>query len=61
MRPLSKVNDSLLNAAWCRIKPVDEEGKSRSPEKMSELVHEAHQANTKKALKALKVHAPALL
>ncbi|KAL3157883.1 hypothetical protein ABBQ32_012294 [Trebouxia sp. C0010 RCD-2024] len=38
-----------------RVNPVDEEGKTRSPEKMTELVHEAHQAHTRKALKALKV------
>ena len=44
--------------AWCRINPVDEEGKTRSPEKMSELVHESHQAHTRKALKALKVPHP---
>ena len=44
--------------AWCRINPVDEEGKTRSPEKMSELVHESHQANTRKALQALKVPHP---
>ena len=37
------------------MNPVDEEGKARSPEKMTELVHDAHQANTKKALKGLKV------
>lgn len=42
----------------CRVNPVDEEGKTRSPEKMTELVHEAHQAHTRKALKALKVLTP---
>ena len=38
-----------------RINPTDEEGKSRTPEKMTELVQEAHQAHTKKALNGLKV------
>lgn len=48
----------MLVAHGCRINPVDEEGKARSPEKMTELVHEAHQAHTRKALKALKVSPP---
>ena len=39
----------------CRVKPTDEEGKTRTPEKMTELVQEAHQAHTKKALNGLKV------
>ncbi len=38
-----------------RINPTDEEGKSRTAEKMTELVQEAHQAHTKKALNGLKV------
>lgn len=40
-----------------RINPTDEEGKSRTPEKMTELVQEAHQAHTKKALNGLKSEA----
>ena len=41
-----------------RINPTDEEGKSRTAEKMTELVQEAHQAHTKKALNGLKVPPP---
>jgi hypothetical protein len=41
-----------------RINPTDEEGKSRTPEKMTELVQEAHQAHTKKALNGLQVQPP---
>lgn len=40
-----------------RVKPTDEEGKTRTPEKMTELVQEAHQAHTKKALNGLKAEA----
>jgi len=40
---------------YYRINPTDKEGKSRTPEKMTELVQEAHQAHTKKALNGLKV------
>ncbi len=43
-----------------RINPTDEEGKSRTAEKMTELVQEAHQAHTKKALNGLKVPPPPL-
>ena len=49
-----------VGGAWFRINPLDEEGKTRSPEKMTELVHDSHQAHTRKALKALKVTPPSI-
>ncbi len=45
-------------SVYYRINPTDEEGKSRTGEKMTELVQEAHQAHTKKALNGLKVSPP---